>query len=132
MSKGKILIVEDEALTFMLYEMDLANKGYAIYGPAISGQEAIDMALEIQPDIILMDIGLTGAMDGIEAARRIKRQRANISILFATGYADEETRLRADRAVDHDGYLIKPMDMNELASILEVTLEKRKTPGDTF
>ena len=67
-----------------------------------------------------MDIGLYGPMDGIEAARIIKT-RFNIPVIFATGYADDETRERAD-SVGHHGYFIKPLEPEMLKPAIDAAL----------
>jgi CheY-like chemotaxis protein len=68
--------------------------GYAVVGVVPSGEEAIEKAGELKPDLVLMDIQLIGSLDGIEAARQI-RARYGIPIIYLTAYADERTLQRA-------------------------------------
>ena len=70
MTKKKILIVEDEIVTAMELEDTLARRGYEIAGTATNGADAIRIAKEKLPDLILMDIRIEGQMDGVEVANR--------------------------------------------------------------
>ena len=71
--KKNILIVEDQVIVAMTIETQLIELGYGISGITASGEEAIQMARDLQPDLILMDIDLSGRIDGITAAREIKK-----------------------------------------------------------
>lgn len=84
MSKAKILIVEDETIIAMDLKLKLEQEGYKVTGLVASGEEAIEMALQHKPDIILMDIMINGAIDGVEAARRIL-EKLKTKIIFITG-----------------------------------------------
>ena len=90
----KIEIVEDEAMTAMLLARNLRLVGYSTCGPVSTGEAAIQLAGEERPDVVLMDIRLAGAMDGIQAAADIK-QRWGIPVIFMTGYSDADTMERA-------------------------------------
>ena len=70
MSDQKILIVEDEEIVALDLEQRLARIGYTVMGTTASGNEAIRLASELNPHVILMDIKLSGDMDGIETAGR--------------------------------------------------------------
>ena len=67
-SPARILIVEDELLVAKQIENRLLEKGYHIAGKAARGEQAVQTALDTKPDLVLMDIMLNGAMDGIDAA----------------------------------------------------------------
>ena len=73
MNKLKVLIVEDEAITAQLLEMQLDTAGYDIVGPSAKGEDAVKLAVDEKPDAILMDINLLGEMDGIEASHLIQK-----------------------------------------------------------
>ena len=73
----KVLIVEDEQVVAENLEQRLRELGYQLSGSVTSGEEAVDLAAERQPDVVLMDIHLAGRMSGIEAARRIWEQFPN-------------------------------------------------------
>ena len=88
-----ILIVEDEQLVAVDLEAHLTRLGYQVVDTAASGEEAWEKAQAAQPDLILMDVRLAGPMDGIEAARRIRRE-CDAPIVFLTAYSDAATLQR--------------------------------------
>ncbi|MBK8023300.1 MAG: response regulator [Chloroflexi bacterium] len=117
-----LLIVEDETIVALDIQARLVRLGYKVCSRAVSGQEAIDQALQHQPDLILMDIRLQGSMDGIQAAHQIRRYLA-VPIVYLTAYADADTLQRA-RITDPHGYLIKPFEERELQITIELALHK--------
>lgn len=122
--KRKILIVEDEAVTSVMLEKTLKELGYEVVGSAFDGEEAIALARDRQPDIILMDIRIQGEMDGIETAKRIYQQY-NIPIIYLTAHSDDNTIRRAVESGPF-GYLIKPFKERELYSNIEMVAHKHK------
>jgi len=94
--KKKILIVEDEILIGMMLAETIKDFGYfAIEQVATTGEEAIAAVRDENPDAILMDISLSGSMDGIQAAELIHRE-SPVPILFFTGYRDHKLLKRAE------------------------------------
>ena len=120
MPAAKILIVEDEGIVSTDIRFILRKIGYSAAAAAFSAEEALEKIDEDKPDLILMDIGLKGRFDGIEAAKIVK-EKHNIPVVFLTGYADENTLSRA-KSIDPAGYIIKPIDENELKKLLERAL----------
>ncbi|GEM_PF-319636 len=120
----KILIVEDSALVALEISETLKNLGYNVVGEAASGLEAIGMARDLKPDLVLMDIILKGDMDGIEAADRIY-SNYDIPVIYLTAHSDEATLERALKT-NAFGYLIKPFNDRELYSNIEITLHKHR------
>ena len=120
----KILIVEDEGIVSLEIRETLENLGYIVVGEARSGLEAIEMAKDKTPDLVLMDIVLQGDMDGIEAAERIYTLY-NIPVIYLTSHSDEATLKRALKT-NAFGYLIKPFNDRELYSNIEMTLHKHR------
>jgi CheY-like chemotaxis protein len=118
--KLKILIVEDEAIVVDELRGTLKRLGYEVPAVAFCGEEAVSLVEEAQPDLVLMNIGLPGKMDGIEAAQKI-RERCDIPILYFTGYMDEERLVRAKSTAPF-AYITKPYDESELVSALETML----------
>jgi len=118
----RILIVEDERLVAQDLQRRLHRLGFTVCAIAASGPEAIAHAIQIQPDLILMDIVLHGPMDGIEAAAQI-RAHAAIPIIYLTAHADDATRQRA-KATEPFGYLLKPFDTRVLQTTIEMALYK--------
>jgi len=124
MSKSSILIVEDERIVALDIQSSLENCGYLVVGQTDRGEEAVQKAAELRPDLVLMDIGLKGEMDGIEAAEQIRR-RLDVPVIFLTAFADQSTLERA-RLAEPFGYILKPFDQRELVSNIELTLYKHR------
>jgi CheY-like chemotaxis protein len=108
----KILIVEDEFFIALDTEEQAKSLGHTVIGIAVSADEAIRMAGEQKPDIVLMDIRLSGPTDGITAALDI-RSRYGIPSIFVTANTDPSTLLRA-KAIEPLGVLEKPLTKERL------------------
>lgn len=124
MSPRRILIVEDEAVTSVMLEKTLKEMGYEVVGSAFDGREAIELAREKHPDLVLMDIRIQGDLDGIETAKQIY-QLYDIPIIYLTAHSDEATIKRAVESGPF-GYLIKPFKERELYSNIEMVAHKHK------
>ena len=120
MAKAKILVVENEAIIARDIQDKLEDLGYDVPAIASSGEEAIKKAEEIKPDLVLMNIGLKGDMDGIDAAAHI-HNRFDIPVVYVTAYMDEK-RLERAKVTEPFGYIIKPFEDKELASTIEKAL----------
>ena len=116
----RILIVEDDDIIANLIAAMLEKKGYSIIGKITSGEEAIVKSAEIEPDLILMDINLSGEMDGVSAATYIF-QLFQYPIVFLTGLCDDFLLERAKNAQPL-GFLLKPFTDRELTSNVELAL----------
>lgn len=114
------MIVEDECIISILIEKLVQKLGYNVVGKVENGEDAIDAALRLSPDVILMDIQLGGEMDGIQATEKIK-ESIRASIIFVTGNSDMGTRDRAMKT-NPDAFLIKPVDMTTLKRHLELAV----------
>lgn len=123
MRKAGILIVEDEVILAMEYEVIIKEMGYSVSRIAFSGYDAILLSSQYRPDIVLMDIKLAGSLNGINAAKQIQ-ERFNIPVVFITGNADEETRERA-LEINPAGYLTKPLNEGILQKTLENILNSK-------
>lgn len=124
MPKTKILIVEDEIIPAKDIQTCLRKLGYTVSGIASSGEEAIQKASEICPDLVLMDIKLKGDMNGIEAAKQIK-ESFSIPIVYLTAYADDAT-LQAAKITEPYGYILKPFEERDIHINIEIALYKHK------
>ena len=122
MNEPRILIVEDERIVATDLSKRLKAMGYEPVGRAASGEQAIALAGELKPDLVLMDIRLEGEMDGIAAAQEI-RQRFHIPAVFLSAHSDETTLKRAKLA-EPFGYLIKPFEDRELRATIEMARYK--------
>ncbi|MFW6160489.1 MAG: response regulator [Acidobacteriota bacterium] len=120
--KPKVLIVEDEGIVAMDIENVLRELDCEITGIAYTGEEAVAMARASPPDLILMDIGLKGEIDGITAARIIQ-ESCQSAVIYLTGFADDKT---LDRAQETNplGYLTKPLDDFSLKKVIKDCLSK--------
>lgn len=116
MTTARMLIVEDEHLIAQALRRRVAALGYTVVGLAASGEDAIVQATALQPDVVLMDIGLRGAMDGIDAARHIRAQ-AQIPVIYMSASTDAPTVARAWQSVPAD-YLVKPVSDDTLSATL--------------
>jgi PAS domain S-box-containing protein len=121
MAELKILLVEDESIEAMDIKRTLESFDYEVPYIASSGEEAIQKALEIMPDLILIDIILKGEIDGIEAVSKIKE--LNIPVIFLTAHSEESTIERA-KLTEPYGYLSKPYVPNELKIAIELAIYK--------
>src|SRR5262245_39974789 len=122
MSAARILVVEDDRIVARDIEHQLTAAGYTVVGRTARGEEAIEFAVTMRPDLVLMDRRLDGEMDGIDAAMLI-RERCRIPVIFLTAYADEETVRRASLA-EPFGYLLKPFEESQLRTAVEIALYK--------
>ena len=118
--KARLVVVEDERLVALALEKCLTQLGHEVVALVTVGREAVKVAEDLQPDLVLMDIRLKGDMDGIEAAIRI-HNTLNIPILYLTAYSDDSTLERAREAHPY-GYILKPFEERALKSAIEVAL----------
>ncbi|OQY29407.1 MAG: hypothetical protein B6244_04120 [Candidatus Cloacimonetes bacterium 4572_55] len=122
MPNTKILIVEDERIIARDLKFRLEKLGYEVAGMVTTGEGAIDLTPKIQPDLILMDIGLPGNMDGVETAEVICLQ-TNVPVIYITAYSDPDTLKRVKKTSPY-GYLLKPFKYKSLEIIVEMALYK--------
>jgi diguanylate cyclase (GGDEF)-like protein/PAS domain S-box-containing protein len=122
MSTKKILIVEDEMVAAKTLELRLTRLGYTPVGIVPSGEQAVQAAGALAPDLVLMDINLSGAMDGVQAAEQIRAQ-FDLPVIFTTAHSDTETLERA-KITEAFGYLVKPFEMRDLRNAIEMGLYK--------
>lgn len=123
-AKVSILLVEDESLVAEDMKDFLSRLGHRVIGIASQGVQAIYMAQELNPELILMDVGLKGDMDGIQAANAIQ-ENVHTPVIFLTGFADQET-LRRAVAAEPLAYLVKPIKEVELQCAIEVAVHKHR------
>ncbi len=119
-----ILVVEDEGSVGLLLKQMLESFGYLVPAVVMNGRDAIRVASELHPDLVLMDILLGGDLDGVGAALQI-RENYDIPVIYVTGYGDENTIQRA-KLSNPSGFLLKPIKGNELRAAIELALHARK------
>ncbi|MCA0989069.1 response regulator [Guptibacillus algicola] len=109
----KLLLVDDHLMVRKGLRLFLqTQKDIEIVGEASTGQEAIDLAVELKPDVILMDL-IMPEMDGIEATKKVKQNLPTTKIIILTSFSDQEHVLPAIRA-GAEGYQLKDIDPDEL------------------
>ncbi len=121
---ASVLIVEDEVILGKELARSLQRMGYTIAGRVTSGEKALAQVVELQPDLVLMDIVLTGSMNGIEAADRI-RTLCDVPIIYLTAHTEAEVLERA-RATEPYAYLAKPYTEEQLRTTVYIALYKHK------
>ncbi|MFP8488848.1 response regulator [Gracilimonas sp. Q87] len=114
----KVLIVEDDMIISLVIENMIKKLGHNLVGKVASGEEAIKLAEEHEPDIILMDIRLKGEVDGIEAVKRIQ-ETIDTAVIYLTGNSDKVNyeRAKATNCVD---LISKPFTIGELTRSLDL------------
>lgn len=128
MSRKSLLVVEDEVLVARDIKARLVRMGYDVIDTAARGHEAVEKALRLRPNLILMDINLRDEMDGVEAAIKI-RESYDVPVIFCTAYSNEDTLERA-KVSEPYGYVLKPFDNRELEINIEIALYKHRVEKD--
>ncbi|MFA6111146.1 MAG: response regulator, partial [Candidatus Latescibacterota bacterium] len=122
--KPLILVVEDEPIVALDLQQALQRLGYEVPSPLNTGEEVLARLPELRPDLVLMDIHLAGALDGIETARRLWTD-SRVPVVYLTAYSTREVVQRAT-ASEPFGYLTKPYSPGALGSTIEVALYKHR------
>lgn len=126
MDAKRILIVEDEKILAADLEKKLRALGYCVQGIVASGEEAVRLARERPPTLVLMDVRLSGKMDGVEAARQIW-ENARLPVIYLTAYSD--LFLRDPSIMQAPGLCVsKPFLISDLQDVIEIALRNEETP----
>ena len=125
--RPRILVVEDETIVARDIQRQLVSLGYDSVGHATQGEQAIVLAGQLLPDLVLMDIQLDGAMDGIAAAYAIRTQ-FKLPVIFITAFDADDVIERAKMSEPY-GYILKPFSDRELRTSIEMALYKYKIEG---
>jgi two-component system, response regulator PdtaR len=121
LNRKRVLIADDESIILMDLREMLNNLGYLVVGEASDGQSAANLARELKPDLVIMDVKMPG-MDGIEAAQILTQEKI-APVLLLTAYSQQDLVERAKQA-GVVGYLVKPFRESNLAPAIEVTLSR--------
>jgi AmiR/NasT family two-component response regulator len=113
----RIFIVEDEMINALSLKKELQRAGFQVCGMAVNSATAVAGVTESWPDLVLLDINLGAAPNGIETSRLIRKRHA-VPIIFMTGYGDREIRRQAE-ALAPLAILDKPLDIPLLLELLE-------------
>jgi DNA-binding NarL/FixJ family response regulator len=121
--KGRtILIAEDDFLIAMQAEIALMDAGFTVSGIATTAEEALALAKQDKPALVVMDVRLAGQRDGIEAARDLFRE-LGVRCVFATAHDDVQMRARAEPFAPL-GWLAKPYTMPSLVKLVREAISK--------
>ena len=121
MERTRVIIADDESLIRMDLREMLTNQGYLVVGEVGDGRSAVNLARELRPDIVIMDIKMPD-MDGIEAAKVLTEERI-APVLLLSAYSQQELVQRA-RQAGVAGYMIKPFRESDLPPAIEVALAR--------
>ena len=124
MAKAKVFIVEDEVLIADEVSISLTELGYHVCGIAAKGEVALEKIKKLQPEVVVCDIRLAGAIDGIEVADYV-RNHFGLPVVYLTAHADIATLERA-KVTQPYGYVIKPASDLELQTALELALYRHR------
>lgn len=120
--RGRVLVVEDDYFVALTIEDILDKAGYAVLGPVPTAEEAISLAVEERPVLVLMDIRLAGEMDGVDAAIELAAQ--GIRCIFVTAHSDPGTKQRGEKASPY-GWVEKPFSTAQLLNAISAALSSR-------
>lgn len=118
-----VLIVEDDKVLSLLLIKMVEKLDMNVVATVTEGRKAVEMAKELTPDLILMDIMLEDDMDGIEAMLALQNESIEIPVIFITGNSDSYNRERA-QAINYIDYLVKPISYH----LLKESIVKANTP----
>ncbi len=118
------MIVEDDNIIALNVQNKLANHGYEVLVPVSTGEQAVEMAIDKKPDLILMDIHLSGKIDGVDAVKKIL-EFMDIPIIYITANNDRLIKQRAKETMPYS-YMVKPYTEKELMANIEMALFNHK------
>ena len=121
MDRTRVIIADDESLIRMDLREMLLNLGYLVVGEVGDGRSAVNLARELKPDVVIMDIKMPD-MDGIDAAKILTEERISPVILL-TAYSQKDLVERAKEA-GVVGYMVKPFRETDLVPAIEVALAR--------
>ena len=125
MRRKKILIVEDQLIITMDLEYMLEELGYQVCGISTTYEDAIAAIDSSQPDLILIDIILSGEKTGIDLAHEINRTY-HMPFIFLTSHADRST-IEAAKSTKPAGYIVKPFNRNDVYASVEIAFNHAET-----
>ena len=121
MARTRIIIADDESIIRMDLREMLTSLGYLVVGEAGDGQSAVNLARELRPNLVIMDVKMPG-MDGIQAAAILTKEKL-APVLLLTAFGQRELVQRAMEA-GVVGYLVKPFRESDLTPAIEVALAR--------
>jgi DNA-binding NarL/FixJ family response regulator len=122
-ARYSVLIVEDERIVAKDLQRTLEGVGYDVIGTAASADETLALCAQQVPDVVLMDIRIKGAVDGIDTAQQLL-DTYGLHVIYLTAHSDVASIDRAKRTKPH-AYLLKPVKTGELQGAIEIAMFKR-------
>ena len=123
MERTRVIIADDESIIRMDLREMLTNLGYLVVGEVGDGRSAVNLARELKPDLVIMDIRFEGdEFDGIDASKLLTEERL-APVLLLTAYSQRDLVERAKEA-GVTGYIVKPFRESDLAAAIEVALAR--------
>ena len=130
MNKGRILIIEDEAIVADDILFCLQEAGYEVPFVCASGEEALESLVKASVDLALVDILLAGSMDGIETARQLRKNH-QLPVVYLTSFTNESIIERA-KSTTPTGYIVKPFKRRELLATVEMALYRDESTANSL
>jgi DNA-binding NarL/FixJ family response regulator len=118
----KVMIVEDDPLLSIVEEKIIERLGYTVIGKAKSGEETLAKFQRLNPEILVIDIQLAGALNGIQTVQKLRELYSNIPVIFLSGDRSSSILKKAE-TVDYIEFLLKPVSSNELSGSLQKAIE---------
>lgn len=119
-----VIIVEDEIISALYLKSALEKENFKVLSIVSNGTEAIKNIKEQKPDVIIMDILLSGKINGIKVAKAV-RKFTDSPIIFTTGYSSNDITMEIGY-IKNSSYLEKPLDANKIVSLICDIFDKRK------
>lgn len=123
-SKGSVVVVEDDMLLSLVETRIIEKLGYSVIGKATSGEAAVKMVEDLNPDAVVMDVGLSGKLSGIEACQEI-RAFTDVPVIFLSGDSNREMIKQAKDAGNTE-YLVKPIKADDIVQPLKRAVKKSR------
>ena len=112
----RVLLVDDDQLIRFVHQMFIERAGHEVVGVAEEESQAVSMALELKPDVVVMDIRLEDGTNGISAMHTIQ-QTLNIPAIYISGNSDSRTMEDAEKTI-MKAFLVKPVTQDEIAKAI--------------
>ncbi len=119
----RVLIVEDDPLLSIVEEKLVTKLGYDVVGKTASGEEMLDNFNKFDPEILIMDMQLSGSLNGIQAVQKLRNRHIDIPVIFLSG-DDNPKIVNQAREVDFIDFLLKPVTAFTLSEPLKKAADK--------
>jgi DNA-binding NarL/FixJ family response regulator len=121
----RLLIADDHAMLRDGLRRSLTSHGFVIIGEAANGQEAVDRALDLKPDVVLMDVTMP-VLDGIQATKRLVEKNPAARVLVLTMHADASL-IKDARDAGATGYLVKDCSIDDISAAITAAMNNEQT-----